>query len=127
MISVRLIFSSIPPIDEKAYRILSKSDMPIFLIFLSLNLLLLNTKRLLLFMNHSTQLTVNHFSARLKFVMIVIFNTTTKIYKQTEQGICKHLMFKLLHIVQNILSIFITLLRRQITVTDLSRVATYLT
>ena len=101
--------------------------MPIFLIFLSLNLLLLNTKRLLLFINHSTQLTVNHFSARLKFVMIVIFNTTTKIYKQTEQGICKHLMFKLLHIVQNILSIFITLLRRQITVTDLSRVATYLT
>lgn len=47
-------------------------------------LLIFDTKRLLLFLNYSPQLAVDHFSSRLKLAMIVVLDASAEIYKQAE-------------------------------------------
>lgn len=67
-------------LTQTAYRIFCKNPIRCFLIFLTLTMLLLNAKSLILLLNHSPKFAINHFSARLKFVMIFIFNTPAEIY-----------------------------------------------
>lgn len=73
-------------------------------------LLIFDTKRLLLLLNNFPQLAVDHFSARLKLAVIVVLYATAEIYKQAENCVCKHFVFKLFLIIQNILSVLVSLL-----------------